>query len=52
MCAVAASWDQRTQLEQRRVQNVLLRQTVLQMALAHVPFVRARFASLLSLIHI
>lgn len=45
MCAVAASWDQRTLLEQRRTQTVLLKQTVLHLALSYVPFVRARFAA-------
>lgn len=43
---MAAAWDQRTPKEQQRVQNVLLRQTVLQMALGHVPLVRNRFAQI------
>src|SRR5947209_3149716 len=42
MTAVAAAWDERTLKEQRRIQNALLRQTVLQMALGHVPYVRAK----------
>lgn len=44
--AVATPWDQRARLEQRRTQNIALRQTVLQQALAHVPFVRARLSAL------
>jgi phenylacetate-coenzyme A ligase PaaK-like adenylate-forming protein len=43
---VAAAWDERSHTEQRRAQSALLRQTVLQMALAHVPYVRARLATL------
>ncbi|MBI4729789.1 MAG: hypothetical protein HY775_09870 [Acidobacteria bacterium] len=35
-------WDTRSPAEQRREQSGLLRQTVLQMALGHVPFVVAR----------
>ncbi|HEX9775392.1 MAG TPA: hypothetical protein VGB83_07420 [Actinomycetota bacterium] len=42
---MAVAWDHRTIAEQRKQQNVLLRQTLLQMALGHVPFVRARLAS-------
>lgn len=43
---MAAPWDHRSLSEQQRHQNVLLRQTILQMALAHVPYVRARLAAL------
>jgi phenylacetate-coenzyme A ligase PaaK-like adenylate-forming protein len=39
---VASAWDQRSAGEQRRVQDVLVKQTVLQMALAHVPLARTR----------
>lgn len=39
-------WDERSVKEQKRVQSLLLRQTVLQMALGHVPYVRARLASM------
>ena len=46
MAAVAAAWDERSLKEQRRIQNTLLRQTVLQMALGHVPYVRAKLDSL------
>ncbi len=42
---MAVAWDQRSHAEQRRRQNSLLRQTVLQMALAHIPTVRNRLAS-------
>jgi phenylacetate-coenzyme A ligase PaaK-like adenylate-forming protein len=42
---VAAPWDQRSPAEQRRVQNVMLRQTILQMAIAYVPYVRTRLAA-------
>jgi phenylacetate-coenzyme A ligase PaaK-like adenylate-forming protein len=40
---MANPWDQRPLAEQRRQQNILLKQTILQMALMHVPFVRAQF---------
>lgn len=40
---MAQSWDQRTLAEQKRLQNGLLNATLVQMALAHVPFVRGRF---------
>lgn len=39
---MASSWDQRSAGEQRRVQDALVKQTLLQLALAHVPFARAR----------
>lgn len=39
-------WDEQSLREQRRHQNVLLRQTILQMALGHVPYVRAKLASM------
>ena len=39
---MASAWDQRSAGEQRRLQDVLVKQTLLQMALAHVPFARAR----------
>lgn len=39
------AWDRRTPLEQRRVQNVQLKQTILQAALAFVPAVRSRMAA-------
>ena len=42
---MAAAWDLRSFTEQRRIQNTLLRGTILQMALAHVPYVRASLAS-------
>jgi phenylacetate-coenzyme A ligase PaaK-like adenylate-forming protein len=42
MCAVASAWDHRSVGEQRRIQDVLVKQTLLQMALSHVPFTRAR----------
>lgn len=42
---MATAWDQRSATEQRHLQNVLLKQTVLQMALAHVPYVRAKLAA-------
>lgn len=41
-----SEWDRRTPLEQRRVQNQLLKQTILQQALAYVPLVRARLSSM------
>ncbi|MHB8512328.1 MAG: phenylacetate--CoA ligase family protein [Actinomycetota bacterium] len=40
---MAQPWDQRSPSEQRRIQNGLVNQTLVQMALAHVPFVRAKF---------
>ncbi|MFN2613225.1 MAG: hypothetical protein ABR552_00205, partial [Actinomycetota bacterium] len=43
---MATGWDEKSLAEQRRTQNALLKQTILQMALAHVPTVRARFAAL------
>lgn len=43
---MAASWDERSVKEQRRLQNVLLRQTILQMALGHVPYVRTKLAAM------
>jgi phenylacetate-coenzyme A ligase PaaK-like adenylate-forming protein len=39
---MASAWDQRSLAEQRRNQDVLVKQTLLQMQLAHVPFARAR----------
>lgn len=36
-------WDHKPLAEQRRQQNILLKQTVLQMALMHVPYVRDLF---------
>jgi phenylacetate-coenzyme A ligase PaaK-like adenylate-forming protein len=45
MHRVAAAWDQRPLKEQQRIQNIALRQTILQMALGHVPFVRNRLGS-------
>lgn len=39
-------WDERSLRDQRRQQNILLRQTILQMALGHVPYVRAKLASM------
>jgi phenylacetate-coenzyme A ligase PaaK-like adenylate-forming protein len=39
---VARPWDQRTDAEIRRLQDQLLRQTLLQMQLGHVPTARAR----------
>lgn len=42
---MAVSWDQRPPAEQRRLQNILLRQSLLQMALGHVPYVRNRLAA-------
>ncbi|MCA1831924.1 MAG: hypothetical protein ABR548_07640 [Actinomycetota bacterium] len=39
---MASAWDQRSAGEQRRIQDVLVKQTVLQMALAHVPLARTR----------
>lgn len=45
MSAVARTpWDHRTPREQQRLQSVLLRQSLLQMALGHVPYVRRRLA--------
>jgi phenylacetate-coenzyme A ligase PaaK-like adenylate-forming protein len=46
MSPVAAAWDQRSLSEQRRAQNTLLRQTLLQMTLGHVPYVRSRLEKL------
>jgi len=46
MAGVASAWDERTPKEQRRLQNVLLRKTILQMALGHVPYVRTKLAAL------
>ncbi|MGZ4128610.1 MAG: phenylacetate--CoA ligase family protein [Actinomycetota bacterium] len=43
---MAAAWDERSEKEQRRLQNVLLRQSILQMALGHVPYVRAKLAAM------
>ncbi|HEX9713344.1 MAG TPA: hypothetical protein VGB52_12455 [Actinomycetota bacterium] len=43
---MAITWDQRSPAEQQRHQNVLLRQSVLQMALGHVPYVRTKLATL------
>lgn len=43
---MAASWDQRSAAEQARTQNALLRQTVVHMALGHVPYVRALMAEI------
>jgi len=45
MRGVAAAWDHHTLKEQQRIQNLALRQSVLQMALGHVPFVRNRLAA-------
>jgi phenylacetate-coenzyme A ligase PaaK-like adenylate-forming protein len=42
---VAAPWDFRTPNEQRRIQDSLVNQTLVQMALAHVPFVRTRLVA-------
>src|SRR5712692_5660796 len=43
MCgAMAQPWDQRTIADQRRTQNALVNGTLVQMALAHVPFTRAK----------
>ncbi len=42
MCAVASSWDQRTPAEVRRVQDALIKQTLVQMQLGQIPFARAR----------
>ncbi|MGH2829586.1 MAG: hypothetical protein ACRDJM_03790, partial [Actinomycetota bacterium] len=39
---MAQPWDQRSVAEQRRLQNGLVNSTLVQMALAHVPFVRDR----------
>lgn len=39
---MAKPWDQRSAAEQRRVQNGLVNATLVQMALAHVPFTRSR----------
>ncbi|MFP5223964.1 MAG: hypothetical protein ACLGH3_00155 [Actinomycetota bacterium] len=41
-----SEWDRRTPLEQRRIQNLQLKQTVLHGALAYVPLVRARLATM------
>lgn len=43
---MSSEWDRRTALEQRRVQNLQLKQTILQSALAYVPLVRARLATM------
>lgn len=40
------AWDRRTPLEQRRVQNLQLKQTILQAALGYVPAVRARLSAI------
>ena len=40
---MAQPWDQRTPAEQRRAQNGLVNSTLVQMALAHVPYVQKRF---------
>lgn len=37
-------WDHRSQIEQQRIQSILLRQTLLQMGLGHIPFVQKRLA--------
>jgi hypothetical protein len=39
-------WDRRSTAEQARHQNTLLRQTVMQLALGHVPFVRSLMGSI------
>jgi len=39
---MAKPWDQRSAAEQRRIQNGLVNATLVQMALAHVPFTRAK----------
>jgi len=46
MAGVASGWDERSPKEQRRLQNVLLQKTILQMDLGHVPYVRTKLASL------
>jgi len=43
---VRVTWDQRSPKDQERQQNVLLRQSVLQMALGHVPYVRTKLAAM------
>lgn len=40
------AWDRRTPLEQRRVQNLQLKQTILQAAVGYVPAVRSRLAAI------
>src|ERR671924_2133742 len=40
------AWDRRSAAEQARQQNTLLRQTVMQLALGHVPFVRSVMRSI------
>lgn len=45
MAAVSATWDQRSLKEQRKAQNIAVRQSVLQLALGHVPYVRNKLAS-------
>lgn len=42
---MAAAWDQHPVKEQQRIQNIALRQAILQMALGHVPYVRNRLAA-------
>ncbi len=42
---MAVAWDQHPPKEQQRLQNVALRQTILQMALGHVPYVRNKLGS-------
>jgi phenylacetate-coenzyme A ligase PaaK-like adenylate-forming protein len=42
MCAVARPWDHRSANENRRMQDQLLRQTLLQMYYGHVPTAKAR----------
>ena len=39
---MAKPWDQRSAAEQRRIQNGLLNATLVQMALAHVPYTRVK----------
>ena len=46
LASMPTAWDRRTPLEQRRVQNVQLKQTILQAALGYVPAVRARLAAM------
>jgi hypothetical protein len=45
MCAVARPWDQRSANETRRVQDQLLRQSLLQMFYGHIPTAKARLES-------
>jgi len=42
---MARRWDTRPLKEQQRLQNVLLKQAILQMALAHIPLARQRLAA-------